>query len=378
MKLNIISYSVTLAVFSPMSLLADEESSSLLGDLFTGIQRLDFDHDLLHSNDISVNRSTVLYRQERDSWDLEISFGRTNFDVDYSDPVGATLPSNRDEESWSGGLTLGVDLSESVSTSIGFTTYDGFTDFQSVWISEYYDQFIGIPFPGTYENSSPKGWGLNTGVVWDYAPGTARVSATFGFSHDDIVPAWSAVPNPANFFIPEAQSTDRDLDTYSGSISWEIALNPRLRTQLNVRHIDITAREPRLQVRNQWAWALSDELTLRAHVGFAVEDPDFEAYYGGIALHYDLNSEWSVTLAGRLYHDTGEVVSAGFNTAAPELDSSEISATIGWSNGDTSIRLGVGIYDTAYGNLDPDNQFFADLYEDRDYTLGRLAFTHQF
>ena len=365
--------------------LLEEERTTFFSEVFSGFHRIDFDHDLLHSDDISVNRSSFLYRLEKDRWNLEATLGYTQFDINYSDPVGATQSANRDEDNRSGGLTLGFDLSDSVSSSIGFTTYDGYADFQSVWISEYYDQFIGIPIPDNYEEADPKGWGLNAGVVWDYDPGVARLSASFGFSNDDIVPAWSPGLNPAwdpilNPGVPViiADPTAQELDTYSGSLTWEMAVNPRLRTQLNLRYIDVTARDPRLQVRNQWAWAITDELTFRAHLGFAIEDPDFEAYYGGIALNYDINSNWSVTLAGRLYHDTGEVVSAGFNTAAPEIDSSEISATLGWTNGDTSIRIGIGLYDTDYGDLDADNQFFSDLYEDRDYTLGRFAITHQF
>ncbi|YCM46453.1 hypothetical protein V2O64_10530 [Verrucomicrobiaceae bacterium 227] len=346
--------------------------------IFSGLQRLDLGHDLLHSADIDVQRSTILYQQDHTSWTLEANLAFTDIGVDYRDPVGATSSSFIREESWSGGLTLGKNFSDTLSATLGFSTYEGFTDFQSAWISEYYDQFVGIPFARTYDSASPQGAALSTGLVWDYLPGTARLTAKLSFSRDDIVPAWSAVPNPDNFFIPEAQATPDVLDTYQASVTWEAALNPRLKSQVTFRYSDITARSPRYQLRNQWAWAITSQLTARAHIGGAIERPDFEALYGGLALDYQLNSHWSISAAARFYRDTGEVVSAGFNTAAPSLDSYELSASVAWSNGPTTLRLGAGIYDTDYDEPDEDNQFFANLYQDRDYFLGRFALSHSF
>ncbi|MFT6576821.1 MAG: hypothetical protein ACJA16_005032 [Akkermansiaceae bacterium] len=175
-----------------------------------------------------------------------------------------------------------------------------------------------------------------------------------------------------------AEPTADSRTTYSGSLSWEKAINPSLKTQITLRYIDITARDPRIQVNNQWAWAITDDLTMRAHTGAAKEGSDFEALYGGLSLHYDLSAAWSVSLAGRVYRDTGEVVSAGFNTASPVLHSSELSASLAWSDASTTIRLGVGIYETDYDELDEDNRFFSDLYADRDFTLGRLAISRSF
>ncbi|MFT6864609.1 MAG: hypothetical protein ACJAVK_003177 [Akkermansiaceae bacterium] len=353
-------------------------SGDFLNSLFSGEQRLDLNHEFLHHDDVAVNRSNLSYRQSRENWSLEANLGFTDIGIDYTDAVGATRASERTEESWSGGLTLSLTLSESLSTTLGVTAYEGFADYQSVWISEYYDQFIGIPFASSYEAASPRGIGFQTGLVWDDPYGLGRISTTFALSEDDIVPAWSPAlsggPSPTLIAEPTIDS----LTTYSGVLTWEKALNPTLKSHLTLRYVDITARDPRIQMNNQWAWSINHDFTLRAHLGGAREGNDFEALYGGIALHYDISPQWSVSLSGRLYQDTGEIVAAGFNTAAPELNSSEISASLAWSGRNTTIRLGVGLYETNFDEPDENNRFFADLYADREFVLGRLALSRTF
>lgn len=353
-------------------------SGNFLSSIFSGEQRLDFNHELLYHDDIAVNRSNFTYRQGRENWSLEATLSYTDISIDYTDAVGLTQATERDEESLSGGLTLGIDAPEKLTTTIGFTFYEGFADYQSVWISEYYDQFIGIPFADSYEEASPRGLGFQTGLVWDDSYRLGRFSATFGVSEDEIVPAWSPALSGGSNPMLIAEPTTDSLTTYSGVLSWEKAINPTLKTRVTFRYTDITARDPRGQLNNQWAWAISSDLTLRAHIGGAKEGNDFEALFGGLALNYDFSPQWSASLTGRLYRDTGEIVSAGFNTAAPELNSSELSASIAWAGESTTIRLGVGLYETDYAEADEDNRFFADLYKDRDFILGRLAISKTF
>lgn len=359
---------------------ADEPLSpgNFLNAIFSGPKRLDFNHETLTHDDIAVNRSNFTHRQGRENWSLEATLGYTTISIDYTDAVGLTRARERDEANWSGGLTLGFDASEKLSTTIGFTCYEGFADYQSVWISEYYDQFIGIPFADSYVKASPRGLGFQTGLVWDDSYRLGRFSATFGISDDKIVPAWSPALAGGSNPMLIAEPTIDSLKTYSGVLSWQKAINPSLKTRVTFRYTDITARDPRRQLNNQWAWAISNDLTLRAHIGDAKEGNDFEALFGGLALNYEFSPQWSASVTGRLYRDTGEIVSAGFNSAAPELNSSELSASIAWAGESTTIRLGVGFYETDYAEADEDNRFFADLYKDRDFLLGRLAISKIF
>jgi hypothetical protein len=355
-----------------------EDSGSFLDRVFTGIQRVDQDFDLLDDSDVSVWRSTFAYRQERSRWNIEANVGFTDISIDYSDPVGGTSATNRREDSWSGGLILGTDLSEDLSFTFGFSHYEGFNNYASLWISEYYDQFVGIPDPTNYNPADPSGSTLSGNLIWDYDPGVARLTLSFSYGNDEIVPAWSLVPNPSNFFMPEATPTRSSFDTYTGSVAWAKALSPSLRNQTTFRFSEVTELNPRFQLQNDTAWAISDELTLRAQTGASIQHPDFEAFYGGLSLVYDLNVNWSVGVSARVYDDTGEIVPVGFNTAAPAITSTEFSASLAWQKLSTTVRISAGIYDVDYGPLGPSNQFFADLYRDRSFLVTRLALTYTF
>ncbi len=349
-----------------------------LSNIFSGEQRIDQEFDLLYASDVSVLRSGFTYRQERSKWNIQANVSRTDVSIDYSDPVGGTSPTRRSEDAWSGGLVLGTNLAENLSTTFGFSRYEGYNDYSSVWISEYYDQFVGIPDPVNYEPADPNGYSFSSNLVWDYDPGVSRLTFSFSYANDEIVPAWSLIPNPDNFFIPEATPTRSSFDTYSGSIAWAKAINPSLRTQMTFRYSDVTELEPRFQLQNDTAWAITDDLTLRAQIGASIQDPDFEAFYGGLSLTYEIDSNWSVGLSARIYDDNGEIVPEGFNTAAPAVTATEFSASLAWQNLNTTIRLSTGIYSVDYDSLDSSNQFFADLYSDRDFLVTRLALSHTF
>ena len=354
-----------------------EAPISPLSNIFSGIQRFDQEFDFLKASDVSVWRTSSSYRQERSDWNIQASVGYTDLSIDYTDPTGSTNTSHRNTDSWSGSITLGKDLSDNLSTTVGFSVYDGFNDYASLWISEYYDQFVGLNDPTNYQTADPQGYAFNTGLVWDYDPGVSRLSLALSYGNDQIVPAWSAVPDPITF-IPKATPTRDSFDTYTGTLTWSKALSPSLKTQVTFRYSDVTELEPKYQLQSDWAWAITDDLTLRSQIGGSVQDPDFEAVYGGLSLEYDLTNHWSVGLSARYYYDSGEVVPIGFNTAAPKVTSTELSASVAWKNINTTMRLSTGIYDVDYGQLPPANQFFSDLYRDRSFTLGRLAISHQF
>lgn len=358
---------------------AGEEASSFFSNLFAGTQRIDSEYESFYNEEIWIATTRQSYEQERNGITLSLGGNYSEYFIDYTDPVGATLPSERTEESLGGNISLAYQATQSLSLSLGGRYYQGFADFQSVWISEYYDQFIGgSPLAASsYRAADPSGWGIDLGLIWDYRVG-ARLTFGFNYGRDQIVPAWSFIPNPDNFFIPEAVPTIDELESFGGSVAWEQALNPRLKTQLLFRASGVTARQVRYQLQNNWAWAVTPDLTLRGQVGGALENPSYEALFGGLSLNYEFIDSWHLALAARLYHDTGEFTSAGFNTAAPELDSSEVSLSLAWSTPVTTVRLSVGFFDTNYGGLSDDNQFFADLYEDRHFVVSRLAISHQF
>ena len=138
-------------------------------------------------------------------------------------------------------------------------------------------------------------------------------------------------------------------------------------------------REFRTQVQSQFAYSLSDRFTLRGQIGASNEEPTFEAIYGGLNLVYELNSNWQFDLGFRYYEDTGEISNTNFNTAAPGVNSTEISCGVLWRKDGLAVRASVALYNTDFDPVtNPANQVFANLYRDRDFVAARVALSYDF
>jgi len=344
------------------------EGEPFLSALFSGTQRVDAEVEGLTSDDIKIWRESTTYEQQRGDSTFTAAAAHRSLEIDYR-PTIVTSPAHRREDTWEGSLEIARRLSSAWEVSFNGRAYDGFADYRSLWIAEYYDQFLGF-LPG-YEKADPHGLSATLEATWDYLPRTGQLTAAFTFGRDTIVPAWSALGL-------DLERTRDVLDTFSGSLIWEAALSPRVKMQHTLRATQITARETRVQFQSEAAWALTDRLTLRAHAGGAREQPDFDAWYGGLALDCRLAPQWHAQLTARLYEDSGEISSSNFNTAAPGVATRELAVSLLWSNVTTSVRLSAGLLDTRYEALDDNNLFFGNLYRDRDFITTRIAFTHYF
>lgn len=335
-------------------------------DFFGGIQALDVEGEAMLSSDIDIWRTAARYSQDRGSWSLEAGVSFTDYSIDYEPFARFGGASTKlDESAWQADLTLGRELNETLEATLTYSGYDGYADYRSIWIAEYYRQAFNFPGSG-YHAPDPHGWSLAGGLVWDPEIGT-RFGLDLIFGRDTIAPGWGF------------RTHGRDLlETRAVAIRWEEAINPRLKSELSLLYSDVTDRDPRVHLQSSWAFILTDDLTLRAQLGGATEDPDFDAYYGGLSLDYQFADAWSCTVGGRYYEDSGEIESAGFNTAAPGIESTELGASVLYDNGTHAVRLGVSYFDTSYDPLDFENSFFANLYQDRDWWTVRLAYTLNF
>jgi len=349
---------------------------SSTGGLFSrGDHRLDFENEGLFADDIEIFKTRLLYEQTQGSWKWAGSVGWMTQAIDY-EPFTTTLPAHRDEETLEYGLEVQKTLSPNWALLATGAYVDGYSDHRSIWISEFYDQSNGLN--PAYREVDPGSVAFSVGGQWSYRPGLGSVQLTAGFSRADIVPGWGREFNPDTGRF-ELVSTDPELDTYSGSLVWQAAVNPRTMSKHTLRFSESEGRELRTHLQTEWAFALTNSLTLRAQVGGAEEAPDFDSIYGGLSLVYDLGPEWQIDLGYRYYEDSGEINDSNFNTAAPGVQSQEISLGVLWSRGATSVRASAGFYDADFDEItNPDNDVFTNLYQDREFLSARFAISHRF
>lgn len=363
-------------LFLFLSIAAATSYGQLSDDFFAeGTHAVDTSVEALTDDDVKVIQGSLTHRFESGDWSLSTTLGYNSYEIDYAPAIGGFFE-NRTEETISGGLSLGYQVNQNLSLTAGIAGYQGFSDYRSLWIATFYEQAFGA-VPG-FTQPDPNGVSGALGVVWDFDPGVHRLSVDLGYSRDTIVPAFDRDPNSTPIPFSTAINTRDVLFTPSATIRLQSAINGSLRTQQTLRLRETTDRSLRTQLESAWVWAATDELTFRFDAGLSTEDPEFEAYYTGLTVAYDITPTFEVFASGRLYRDSGEINSANFNTAAPALDTFEISAGIAYRFDETAVRLSVGHYSTDYEAVAEDNRFFENLYSDRDFVVTRLAVTHAF
>lgn len=346
----------------------DQEESSSFS---ISAQRIDTEFDFLLSDDIQVNRYSTAYEAKVGDFTLGLSFGYLTHAIDYN-PNGSTSPTHRNEETFQGSFSAAYNWNDSLTTNISLSGYEGFTDYRSLWISEFFLQSFGL-FP-QYEEADPYGWSLSFGNTWNFANGVDRLSLDFGYSRDRIAPGWEI----GGIRFNEAESSEDLLETFSGSLRLENYLTNNIKTQQTIRLSQVTDREIRTQARTNWAWSPFNKWTLRAEFGATFEPSDFESYFGGLNAIYQITPELSIDVGYRYYTDSGEITNANFNTAAPALESTEISSSLLWNRGSHAVRLSVGFYQTDFVPSGVENIEFANLFRDRDFFAIRGAYTLTF
>ncbi len=360
---------------SVMILSGQDFASSLASNepskgLSLGASSVDFEIDGLFSSDIKVIDSSISFEQAIGSLTITGSYGITEHEVDVIPPPGSfILPSSRNEDTYAYSLGVSKSIRSDLLLSITGSYTDGFSDHRSLWISEFYENSFGTGDP------QPESFSINVGIDWDYDPGRSSLGFTFGYSDARIV-AGVAI-DPITFI--DLVVGDNNLDTFSGSVRWETALNPRIKTQQTLQVSITETRQHRVQFRSDWAFRLRDDLYLRGQIGGAIENPVFESIYGGLTLAYEITPNWQFDVGYRYYEDTGEINTANFNTAAPGVVNTEISAGLLWKNQNTSIRASVALYDSDFDPVGSGpNQVFTNLFRDRDFVAARFAVSHQF
>jgi hypothetical protein len=316
--------------------------------------QVDVAGEVILSSDIELTHlvAGVADRETLSQFNLRIV--RDGMDVDY-EPVDFDLngeSTKLEESTYAFQGTLRQAVSDRLTVVAVAGVYDGFKDYRSLWLAEYYrQQFAGLEdIPGfdTYRDPDPHGLSGSVGLRWEYLPASGFLQVEAGYARDEIAPGYE-------IDFDGLHPGTRNLKTKSIVVSSENVLSPRVRTQVQLRAADTTERETRWSALGALNLALSPIWRARARVGGAIEEPEFRSLYGSLTIERDLSARVSVFVYGRYYQDTGEIEDALlFSAAAPGLRSAGVSHGLptgpttrkpDWEppSSATSTRTGIGI-----------------------------------
>ncbi|MCZ6673463.1 MAG: hypothetical protein O7C75_11065 [Verrucomicrobia bacterium] len=325
------------------------------------------------ADDISLLQVSWGEDFETGTWESSVSLAFGHYGMDYQ-PVPFDFQGEETRRS-ERNLSLQFNTRNQVNNHTwiiaGAGVYDGYTNYRSVWLDEYYRQqyseLFGFPGAENYVEADPKGINGTAGVRWSYLSGSGFAELNVSRLRDDVSPGYE-------IDFDGLRRGELTLATAAISLSTENVLSKRVRSFFEVRASKTTARSTRYGAEFALNVAMGENWVSRWNVGGATEDPQFDAYYGGVALEYQANDNLSWFVDARYYEDTGEIENALlFTSAAPGLISNRFGIGLRWIGDSWSSRLYVAPLDTNYEPTRESTDFFQNLYLDRDWTVFQFA-----
>lgn len=329
------------------------------------------DADLLVSDDINVQRYTATLGADIGATSVGLTYSRIEYQLDVTGT--GTFPTSVNESTDQLSLSFGREWTEHYSSTLALSGYNGFTNHRSIWIDELTTQRLGGA-PG-FREADPFGFSVNFTNTFLLPNKFDSIAVSVGYSRDRIAPGQAFEFSPTFFGVVSGDDT---LDTVSASITGSFYLTNKITSQWFARAAFVSDREVRTQYRVSTAWNITDGLTLRSEVGATFEPTDFQSYFGGLTLSYQIIDPLRLSIGYRLYTDTGEITTSNFNSAAPGFDSSEISASLLWTQGSHSFRTSVAFLQGDFDAINSASEPFEDLFSDRNFFAVRAAYTFQF
>ncbi len=334
--------------------------------------------EALWSSDIILVENYINYRVTGAYADFGLGVSYSILDIDYlpfapADNVG--FPNHLSEGRSSFLLNFSRDLSPSLTFSATGGGYNGFTDYRSLWLDEYYrQQFSGIE---GYTTADPRGFNFILGLRWEYIPGNGFIEVTGSYSEDEISPGYERV-----LFEPLVRGIDF-LKSSSLGVNLENVLTSRLRSLQQFQFIDTTARELRFSYQGSLNWAVKESWVFRAVGGATVEDDadrgTFNSFSAGFNLEHDWNQTWFLSISARYYQDNGQIEeSLLVDSGVLPLQTFESGITLRWQGENTSFKIVAQPYFTRFDRVEQDVAPFANLYTDRDWALFGFTYSYSF
>ena len=339
-------------------------------------QNLNTSGEGLFSKDFHLTQWSVQYGHDyaKTEWDFALTYETYDLRVKSSDfffPQDYPVTVNKDRILGQFNITRPLHERLTLQGQVGI--YDGYQNYRSLWAHEYYRQ-VNLTYQefgyDAYPEASPWGYQINSQLRWEYQPGNGYLEAGFGFFTDQIVP--SSDYGEVLILGPDS------IDSLTYRLATENLLNPRMRSRLELQLTDTSVREKRYSVQGSLNTALYESIVLRLQAGWVTEQPEFEAYFGGGNLDYELDEIWTIGVFGRYYSDTGEIQDT-LTINPPGLDSWQVGLSLRWVGEQSSFKVGVGPYFTRYDAIfdfgfDP----YGDLYRSRDWISFQVAWSTTF
>src|SRR6185503_10816311 len=191
------------------------------GDL---IQTAEFAAELLNTDDVHLSSFRISARHVGARWEGQITATSQLYDLEYQPDIlipGLFFPVNLSETYWAGQLALKGDLAPGWKWLANGGYYDGFADYKSIWLEEFYRQSFSA-LPG-YEETDPWGFNVSGGTRWEYLPTAGFAQAEVAYQRDAVSPSYD---KPV--FEPLIRGLDL-IETWIGRVSSENVLTRRLR-----------------------------------------------------------------------------------------------------------------------------------------------------
>ena len=333
--------------------------------------RVEADFEAVFASDILLTQGTVGYGQSRSSTEWNVSYAHNSFGLDYRpapfDFLGFDSQVSEERNAFQASLRQRLFAPLTLLVSGGL--YDGFTDYRSAWLNEYYrQQFSPLP---EYVDAEPKGQNISAGLRWEYLPATGFFQAGVGFLKDEIAPGYEIDFDGLRRGRPNLYTT-----TYH--FSTENILTRRVRLLNEFRITDTTNREKRYGYQGSVNVALGESWVVRTHGGYTQEDPQLEAFYFGSTVEYEATPACLLSFSARYYRDTGEIENSLFSNAAPGVESFQFGLGLRYLWERSALKLYVAPYFTRYEPFGIGTAFFQNLYRDRDWGIAQIAYSLTF
>jgi len=324
------------------------------------------------ASDIQITSTALTYGQKHGDTEWKINYTHNTIGEDYEpfalfDFLGFK---ERIEDRYNGAqILLRQKLSNPFTVSLSGGGYEGFTDYRSLWLANYYKQQFASFFPDVYEQPDPKGFNVGSGLRWEYQPTTGFVEAGFLYAEDEIAPGYDR-----DLSTGDAIRGPSRLLTYSPSLKFENILTSRIRLLNEFQLTDTSRRETRYGYRGSANVALGERWVWRSLGGYTHEDPTLRAWFAGATLEFEITPQWLVNISGLYYHDTGEIENSLFiSTAAPGLETWQGGLGVRYAGNSSSLSLRVAPVWADYEPLATGTRPFTNLYADRDWISVQAA-----